>query len=30
MEGEFVENGYVYMFGWVPSLFTGNYHNIDC
>ena len=22
------ENGYMYMYGWVPSLFTGNYHNI--
>ena len=22
------ENGCVYMYGWVPSLFTWNYHNI--
>ena len=22
------ENGYVYMYGWVPSLFTWNYYNI--
>ena len=22
------ENGYMYMYGWVPSLFTWNYHNI--
>ena len=22
------ENGYVYMYGWVPSLLTWNYHNI--
>ena len=22
------ENGYMYMYGWIPSLFTWNYHNI--
>ena len=22
------ENGYMYLYGWVPSLFTGSYHNI--
>ena len=22
------EDGYMCMYGWVPSLFTGNYHNI--
>ena len=22
------ENGYMFMYGWVPSLFTWNYHNI--
>ena len=22
------ENGYMYIYGWVPSLFTWNYHNI--
>ena len=22
------ENGYMYMHGWVPSIFTWNYHNI--
>ena len=22
------ENGYMYMYGWVPSLFIWNYHNI--
>ena len=22
------ESGYMYMYGWVPSLFTWNYHNI--
>ena len=27
-EGVMGENGYVYMYGWVPSLFTQNYHNI--
>ena len=26
--GVWGENGYVYMYGWVPSLFTWNYHNI--
>ena len=24
------ENGYMYLYGWVPSLFTWNYHNIVC
>ena len=29
MGGEFGdENGYMCMSGWVPSLFTWNYHNI--
>ena len=23
-----VENGHMYMYGWVPLLFTWNYHNI--
>ena len=27
-EGDMGENGYVYMYGWVPSLFTQNYQNI--
>ena len=22
------ESGYMYMYGWVPSLITWNYHNI--
>ena len=22
------ENGYMFMYGWIPSLFTWNYHNI--
>ena len=30
MGGEYGENGYVYMNGRVPSLFTRNYHNIVC
>ena len=25
---EFGENGYMYLYGWVPLLFTWNYHNI--
>ena len=28
MGGEFGENGHVYTYGWVPSLFTWGYHNI--
>jgi len=24
----FGENGYMYTYGWVPLLFTSNYHNI--
>ena len=28
MGGRFGGNGYMYMYGWVPSLFTWNYHNI--
>ena len=28
MGGELGENGYMYMYGWVPLLFTWNYHNI--
>ena len=27
-EGSLGENGYMYMYGWVPSLFTWNYHSI--
>ena len=27
-EGVLSEKGYIYMYGWVPSLFTCNYHNI--
>ena len=27
-EGGLRENGYMYMCGWIPSLFTWNYHNI--
>ena len=27
-EGSLGENGYMYMYGWVPSLFIWNYHNI--
>ena len=27
-EGTLGENGYMYMYGWVPSLFTWNSHNI--
>ena len=27
-EGSLGENGYMYMYGWVHSLFTWNYHNI--
>ena len=27
-EGSLGENGYMYMYGWVPSLFTWNFHNI--
>ena len=27
-EGNLGENGYMYMYGWVPSLFTWNHHNI--
>ena len=27
-EVSFGENGYVYVYGWVPLLFTWNYHNI--
>ena len=26
-KGGLGENGYMYMYGWVPSLFTSNYHN---
>ena len=28
MGGGLGENGYMYMYGWVPSLFTWNHHNI--
>ena len=27
-EGNLEENGCMYMYGWVPSLFTWNYHDI--
>ena len=27
-EGSLGENRYMYIYGWVPSLFTWNYHNI--
>ena len=27
-EGTLKENGYMYLYGWDPSLFTWNYHNI--
>ena len=27
-EGSLGENGYMYVYRWVPSLFTWNYHNI--
>ena len=27
-EGSFGENGYMYMYGWIPLLSTWNYHNI--
>ena len=27
-EGSLGENGYMYMYGWIPSLFIWNYHNI--
>ena len=27
-EGSLQENGYMYMYDWVPSLLTWNYHNI--
>ena len=26
MGGEFGENAYIYMYGWVPLLATWNYH----
>ena len=25
--GGFGENGYMYMYGWIPSLFSWDYHN---
>ena len=28
LEGGLGENGYMYIYGWVPSLFTWNYNNI--
>ena len=28
MGGEFGEDGYTYIYDWVPSLSTWNYHNI--
>ena len=30
LEESLGENEYMYMYGWVPSLFTWNYHNIVC
>lgn len=27
-EGNWGDNGYVYVHGWGPLLFTGNYHNM--
>ena len=30
VEGSSGENGHMYVYGWVPSLFTWNYHNIVC
>ena len=27
-EGSLMENGYLYMYGWGPSLFTWKYHSI--
>ena len=27
-EGSLGENGYMHMYGWVPSLLTWNYHNM--
>ena len=30
MGGELGENGYMYMYGWIPLLFTWNYYNIVC
>ena len=27
-EGSLGDNGYMYMYGWLPLLFTWNYHNI--
>ena len=29
MEGEFGENVYMCMYGWIPSLFTWNYHIVN-
>ena len=30
MQASLEENGYMYMRGWVPSLFIWNYHDIVC
>jgi len=30
MGGDLGENGYMYMYGWVPLLFTWNYDDIVC
>ena len=30
MGGELGENGYMYMYGWIPLLLTWNYYNIVC
>lgn len=27
MGQEFVDNGNMYIYGWIPSLFTWHYHN---
>ena len=29
-DGSLGDNGYMYMYGWVPLLFTWNYHNVVC
>ena len=28
-EGSLGKNGYIYIYGWVPSLFTLNYHIVN-
>ena len=29
-DGSLKENEYIYIYGWIPSLFTWSYHNIGC